>query len=137
MGFRIPDTVVLTFEGSFEGLEIRCRLGLPFREQAEIWQMTKGIDLESNTEAFLEIFRVWFDHVQPGWNVEDDAGNPVPITADAITGMLPGEILIQIMPKWREALGIPAPLAAPSTSGGTTGDNLTRTLANQSESLPS
>ena len=134
MGFKIPDTVVLTFEGAFEGLEIRCRLGLPIREQLEIRRLTKDIDTDDDG-AFEAIFRTWFDRVSPAWNVEDDGGNPVPISADAVLARLPGEVLIQIMPKWREAMGVNAPLVATSPSGDPSPGSPTPTLASQSESL--
>lgn len=136
MGFEIPGTVVLTFEGAFAGLEIRCRLGLPIREQLEIRRLTRDLDFDADDGAFERVFREWFARVRPTWNVEQE-GQPVECSADALLQMLPGEILIQIMPKWREAMGVAGPLGNASGSGGTSREPLTDELANQSESLSS
>lgn len=136
MGFKIPDTVVLTFDGAFEGLEIRCRLGLPIREQLEIRELTRDLP-EDDPESFLAVFRAWFERVRLTWNVETDDGQAVPITVDAVMNYLPGDILIQLLPKWREAMGVSAPLGVPSNSGEASQAPRTPTLASLSESLAS
>lgn len=140
MGFQIPGTVVMEFDGPFastpdkEGLKLRCRLGLPIREQFEIRRIIETIPDDSEYEVFEKVFREWFARVKPEWNVTDDNDLPIPITADAVLALLPGELVVQIMPKWREAMGVSGPLVGPSSSGATAPDSLIQSLADQSKS---
>lgn len=133
MGFEIPETVTLEFSGAFAGLEITCSLGLPIAEQLAIRRALRDVDTDAE-DGFLKVFTEWCNRVKPEWNVTKD-GEPVPCTAENIIDRLPGDVLILILPKWREAMGVSGPLETVSSSG----DSVTSipALANLSKSLSS
>lgn len=51
------------------------------------------------------------------WNLEDESGNPVPTTPDAVLEQDP-DLMMAILGVWLDALsGVPAPLEPSSTNG--------------------
>lgn len=107
MGFRLGRTYVLDFgQGTYlEGAEIRLRstpVGVTF--QLEELTVSESIPL------FLQFLE--------SWNLEDSAGNPLPMTVEAIKGHIERPVLNEIMKQWyRAATGVSAPLDQPSVSG--------------------
>jgi hypothetical protein len=107
MGFRLNRTYVLHFEGAMAGAEIKLRS----TNVATVMKLR-----ESNDVA--EIVGMLADHVVE-WNLEDEKGEPLPFTADAILHELEESMVAAIVREWfKAAIGVTAPLDGPSTSGG-------------------
>ena len=106
-GFRIPDKIaVITFEGTdYDGAEIRAKLNVNFRYFSEI----QAAISEDSTNG-LRVAELFGDHALIDWNLEDDAGNPVPANAEGMT-MIPVELVNLMVGHWAEAVSdIPDPL---------------------------
>lgn len=107
MGFRLGRTYVLEFgQGTYlEGAEIRLR-STPIGVTLQLEGMTP-------TEA-IPLLVVYLE----SWNLEDSAGNPLPMTEEAIKHNIEKPVLNEIARQWyRAATGISAPLDPPSNSG--------------------
>ena len=106
-GFRIPDKIaVITFEGTdYDGAEIRAKLNVNFKYFSEI----QAAISEDSTNG-LRVAELFGDHALIDWNLEDDAGNPVPANAEGMT-MIPVELVNLMVGHWAEAVSdIPDPL---------------------------
>ena len=111
-GFRIPDKVaVITFEGTdYDGAEIRAKLNVNFRYFSEI----QSAIAEDNTNG-LKVAELFGDHALISWNLEDNAGDPIPANAEGMT-MIPVELVNLMVGNWAEAVSdIPDPLEKTSS----------------------
>ena len=141
MGFQYePRIAVMEFDGPFAGLEIRAALDLPAIRQIRVMKQLQRLQSivatgdEEQAEAALREAMELFVTVTDGWNWQDADGNPLPLTVDTLLTVIPGNLAFELTNKWAETVrGVPAPLVAASTSGGTSEDNPTPTPENQSE----
>ena len=111
-GFRIPDKIaVITFEGTdYDGAGIRAKLNVNFRYFSEI----QSAIAEDNTNG-LKVAELFGDLVLISWNLEDDAGDPIPANAEGMT-MIPVELVNLMVGNWAEAVSdIPDPLEKTSS----------------------
>lgn len=109
MGFRAPRTeITLTFDGypDLDGLEVRIRSV----SVADYGRLTSG--QMNDAEAMAA-----FAGALVAWNLEDDAGQPVPATLAGV-GSLDSSFFTQLMAAWvRGMTSVPPPLSRPSGSG--------------------
>ncbi len=109
MGFRAPRTeITLTFDGypDLDGLEVRMRSV----SVAEYGRLTSG---ELSDEQTLAAFA----GALVSWNLEDDAGEPVPATAAGV-GALDSALFTRLLRAWLTGLvSVPPPLPRPSANG--------------------
>lgn len=141
MGFQYePRIAVMEFDGPFAGLEIRAALDLPALRQIRVMKQLQRLQLlvatgdEEQAEAALREAMELFVTVTDGWNWQDADGNPLPLTADTLLTVIPGNLAFELTNKWAETVrGVPAPLVADSPSGGTSEDSPTPTPENPSE----
>lgn len=140
MGFRYePRIAVLTFEEPFAGLEIRASLDLPavrqlrlIKQLQRLQSITESGDEEQAEEAFREAMEL-FVTVTDGWNWEDDEGNPLPLTADSLINLIPGNLAFRLVDRWAETVrGVDAPLADESSSPANSPESSTPTRENPS-----
>ena len=76
-----PTEYILNFEApEFNGLEIRAR-SVSLRELFELQELQEksATDVTSAREVIMKMASVI-----TGWNIEDDDGNPIPATYDAL-----------------------------------------------------
>ena len=111
-GFRLPErTARITFEGTdYDGAEIRVRLSVSFAQFIALRESAQGEDQEGMARLFGET-------VLMDWNLEDDAGQPIPANGE---GMLeiPLSLAMLVVQHWVEAVsGVSSPL--PEESGDT------------------
>ena len=141
MGFQYePRIAVMELDGPFAGLEIRAALDLPAIRQIRVMKQLQRLQSlvatgdEEQAEAALREAMELFVTVTDGWNWQDADGNPLPLTADTLLTVIPGNLAFELTNKWAETVrGVPAPLVAASTSGGTSEDSPTPTPENPSE----
>lgn len=141
MGFQYePRIAVMEFDGPFAGLEIRAALDLPALRQIRVLKQLQRLQSlvatgdEEQAEAALREAMELFVTVTDGWNWQDADGNPLPLTADTLLTVIPGNLAFELTNKWAETVrGVPSPLVAASTSGGTSEDSPTPTPENPSE----
>lgn len=112
MGFREPSTIPLTFEPGDElhGLEVRMR-GMSIAD----WLQAAGLDGSDGDDAAATMKRFYTALVS--WNLEDEHGQPVPVT-DAPNR--DSRLIRRLNNTWIEALqGVHKadPLPDSSTSG--------------------
>lgn len=99
MGFRLDRTYVLQFEGAMAGAEVKIR-STSIATMMRIRQV----------QELSELAGLLADHLVE-WNLEDEKGEPLPTTADAIMSNLEGVVLGRIAREWyRAASGVTAPL---------------------------
>ena len=141
MGFQYePRIAIMEFDGPFAGLEIRAALDLPAIRQIRVMKQLQRLQSlvatgdEEQAEAALREAMELFVTVTDGWNWQDADGNPLPLTADTLLTVIPGNLAFELTNKWAETVrGVPAPLVGALTSGGTSEDSPTPTPENQSE----
>ena len=108
-GFRLPEkTARITFEGTdYDGAEIQLRLSVSFAQFIALRESAQGEDQEGMARLFGQ-------NVLMDWNLEDDAGQPIPADGDGMLA-IPLELTNLIVQHWVEAVsGVPAPLEPPS-----------------------
>jgi ABC-type multidrug transport system ATPase subunit len=104
MGFRAKrKVIVLQFADDLEGLEVRARS----QSMAELLDLTDQIALlESGGLAALSKVRglitEFAEHLE-SWNLEDEDGVPVPMTAEAVLEQDPG-MVIEMVLAWAEGV---------------------------------
>ena len=110
MGFRLDRSYRLKFEGTaLEGAEVHLRN----TSVATLLIVSE----RNNYEHSAELAEMLAAHVI-SWNLEDAAGEPVKLTADAILAAMESAVFDHIMTEWyRAARGITAPLEQPSSDG--------------------
>lgn len=114
MGFKAPKTVYkLEFEGEeYEGLEVRMR-GLTVRRFQRVLAVYEG-GKDEDIDEILDFFVKAVD----SWNLEDDDGRPLPVTAEAL-GDLDLEFVNAMVGAWLDAVGgVSDDLGKDSGSGG-------------------
>ena len=104
-GFRLPEkTARITFEGTdYDGAEIRVLLSVTFGKFIALRESAQGEDQELMARLFGE-------NVLMDWNLEDDAGQPIPANGE---GMLeiPLSLAMLVVQHWVEAVsGVSSPL---------------------------
>ena len=116
MCFQMPSRhAVITFdEGTtYAGAEVRCLLRANVHEALEIARLsesTDDTDREGATRFFAERF------VQ-SWNLEDEAGVPIPYTVETFLDQ-PIDFVMAIIRKWSDGIAsVAPPLDEPSNDG--------------------
>lgn len=113
MGYkRNPKIYHLTWaDGEYAGLEVNIR-SLNMGQLLEA-KSGKGADGKDGLEGTVELLA---DRIVD-WNLEDEDGNPVPATLEAMKGE-DDDFVLGIINRWMEAVsGVPAPLDETSNSG--------------------
>ena len=108
-GFRLPEkTARITFEGTdYDGAEIQLRVSVSFAQFIALREAAQGEDQEGMARLFGE-------NVLMEWNLEDDAGQPIPANGDGMLA-IPLELTNLVVQHWVEAVsGVSAPLEQPS-----------------------
>lgn len=123
MGFRIQRrTCVLEFDPEkfpeYEGAEVHCRLDIDTEAFLELERLQSAItDDAANGEKVRAMLGFFADNIVESWNLEDENGDPLPITLDTLMAM-PPKLTLNLIPLWKAAaVGIDAPLEAPSPNG--------------------
>ena len=109
-GFRLPEkTARITFEGTdYDGAEIQLRLSVSFAQFIALRESAQSEDQEGMARLFGET-------VLMEWNLEDDAGQPIPATGDGMLA-IPLQLTNLVVQHWvEEVAGVPSPL--PPASG--------------------
>lgn len=105
MGFRLNRTYVLAFEGAMEGAYVKLK-ATPI-----------GVALElrsSSASEGDEVLALLAEYVTE-WNLEDEAGQPLPMTTEAIKANLEVPVVAKIIGEWyKAAVGVTAPLDPPA-----------------------
>jgi hypothetical protein len=105
MGFRLNRTYSLQFTGSMEGAEVKIRS----TSVGDVLRL-RATETDEATAAMLSDFLV-------SWNLEDEDGKPLPTTPEGVMSLEP-VVMAAIVREWyKAAVGITAPLDAPSSSG--------------------
>lgn len=107
MGFRLNRTYLLKFEDSaLEGAEIRFR-ATPISVMIQLGERLQHADLAGLVAEYVI-----------DWNWEDEKGEPLPVTAEAILENWEEPVLARVCQEWyKAAKGVTAPLEKPSTDG--------------------
>lgn len=110
-GFKFKkkiETMAVTFDGGpLEGLELTVQQRVPIG-------LLMSIGNADNAETVRLFAKQLVD-----WNVEDDEGNPVPLTLKAVGEHIDVEDIRLIIDAWTEAMTSPrAPLETPPSDGG-------------------
>lgn len=107
MGFRLDRTYVLQFEGAMEGAYVKLR-ATPVGVALELYGGEgKAVPVRRAAELLAE-------YVQE-WNLDDAAGETLPITAEAILAHLEQAVVGRIAVEWyKAAVGVTAPLDPPT-----------------------
>jgi len=115
MGYKLSRTVYkVRFEGTeYDGLEMSMGT-LSVKEILEVEELMSGDDSKPTFVALVaRLARAIQD-----WNLEDEDGNPIPVTEDALMGF-EVKLINTVVSAWVNAIvGVPAPLENDSTSGG-------------------
>ncbi len=124
MGFKAKKKLyLLDFQGTnLEGLEIYVR-GASLGRMLDLTNLaTLGQDIKSggfssqDLDSIKEIFSLFIEKVDR-WNLEDEDGNPVPVSYEAFMDLDPGDAM-QAITAWQSAiLEVPAPLEQKSSGG--------------------
>ena len=104
-GFRIPEkTARITFEGTdYDGAEIQLRLSVSFAQFIALRESAQGED-----QAVMA--RLFGQNVLMDWNLEDDAGQPIPADGDGMLA-IPLELTNLVVQHWVEEVArVPSPL---------------------------
>jgi hypothetical protein len=104
MGFRAKrKVIVLQFADDLEGLEVRAR-SLSMAELLDLGDQIAA--LESGGLAALSevrgLINQFAEHLE-SWNLEDEDGAPIPMTAEAVLGQDPG-MVIEMVLAWAEGV---------------------------------
>ena len=122
MGFKVPRRQArITFEEGHDyyGAEVTLNLDVPMAFLFE-FERTRAADTEAAVRMFVE-------SILAEWNVEDDAGQPIPATYDGAKTQPPAFIRA-LMDRWvTEGTAAPAPLEQTSSDSGTSVVPLART----------
>jgi hypothetical protein len=108
---RNPKIYNLVFDETtnWPGLEVQVRT-LAMGQLVSIWSGEGG--------SSARTFELFMSRLV-GWNLEDEDGNPVPITREAVEAE-DDDMVVAIQRRWTDAvLGVPAPLGDSSSSGAT------------------
>ncbi len=120
MGFRAPTYLLVWPEGSpLAGLEIRMRsisLGV-VRELTRFQALDVSGEVTEDDMAVIVGVASTLAGLVSSWNIEDDDGNPVPVTAETVAGLDLGILFAAIGQLLDKVVSIGAPLGTPSTGG--------------------
>lgn len=121
MGYRAKrKTYRLVFDGDLAGLEITVE-GLTLGEVREIQNVS---DSEETFRESQERESAEFLARVTEWNLEDEDGQTLPITAESLSTLALADVAIAIRAWFRRCLGldVPVPLDEPSSGGEPTAD---------------
>lgn len=128
MGFRIQRrTCVLEFDPEkfpeYEGAEVHCRLDIDTEAFLELERLQSAItDDAASGEKVRGMLGFFADNIVTAWNLEDENGEALPVTLDALMAM-PPKLTLNLIPLWKAAaIGIDAPLEEASPNGNTSGE---------------
>lgn len=117
MGFRPePKLYKLTFtDPAFHGFQVTMR-SIPIGRSLEIQQTQANRTGLSSVEVTCLLAEILVEHMVD-WNLEDEDGNPLPISRDTMLTQ-DADLIWTTNKAWIEAIsGVPAPLDESSTSG--------------------
>jgi hypothetical protein len=110
MGYQLGRVYDLRFGGAMDGAEVKIRSTTVGR-MLQLRQMIEDEDVPGLVDMLTE-------HLIE-WNLEDPAGDPVPMTVEGLLANLEEPVLGVILREWyKAATGVTAPLDGPSTSSG-------------------
>lgn len=116
MGFKRPErTVLLQFEGDWDGAEVRCRRSVSTRVALDFADFA---DLPSASEK-KQLMKDFAEQVLISWNLETESGEPIPATPDTFLDQ-ETEFTGLIISAWAEAtMSVPKASGVPSWNGNT------------------
>ena len=119
-GFQVPNrTALLEFgaDTEYAGAVIRCRLKIPLHQAFLFADLGTRVG-EGKTEAEItEAARIFAEQILLSWNLVDDDGVPLPVTAETFLEQ-PFDFVVTVIAKWTDAaMGVSGPLASPSAAG--------------------
>lgn len=107
MGFRLDRRYVLEFEGAMAGAEVVIKA-------TSIGTVLKLREI-NELDDLSELASLLADHIVE-WNFEDENGETLPITAEAILANVESVVLVRIAREWyKAATGVTAPLDSPTS----------------------
>lgn len=111
MGYkRNPKVYHLKFEGEYDGLEVMIRS----LSMGQLIKARSGDSGDNNGTA--ELVELFAERLV-SWNLEDEGGQPVPPTLEAIKGE-DNDLIFAIINQWTDAVsGVKAPLPESSPAG--------------------
>lgn len=128
-GFRVTKrTAVLEFpeDSDFYGAEIRCRLDITTEAFFELDRLKAEADGEDDGARVRRMFEFFVDNIALDWNLEDEDGVAIPLTAEAFLKELPPALALRIIPLWKDAaMGREDPLDEASSSTESSPEELT------------
>lgn len=118
MGFKIPkNTVVIDFDKSskYFGAEVVMSLDFSMEKSFEMNRIAETRDPEKLIDMLLE----WILN----WNLEDEEGNPLPVSPDSFRKHIPLPFVVEIFNGLRRGMeglmSVDVPLGMPSKDGDT------------------
>jgi len=125
-GFKVTKrTATIDFaEGhDYHGLEVEVIISIPF---STLFWFQQSADYENSTEFTKEALHRFGDEFITSWNLEDDAGNPLPVSGDTLLGIGDYSLVTSLLEAWIQAVAEPsAPLSETSNDGDTSEEHMT------------
>lgn len=123
-GFRVPArTARLVFKDElYAGAEVVVKLSVPL-----------GVSLNMNERSGEQdpkyVMEMLAEHGLESWNLQDDRGEPLPLTVEGLS-VLPTEFVLIVLDQWTTQIGeVPVPLAVRSKSGDGSVEELAPTVS--------
>ena len=125
-GFRLPQrTALLVFDGDYQGAEVRVKLDVPI---GLIMHLMELQSTPADAKGGLEVYRLFSKEILLNWNLEDQAGNSIPLTMEGMKQITPAFANL-ILTKWTEvAQNPPDPLSVPSANGSGSAEPMIATV---------
>lgn len=116
MGFKVPKREAeITFEGTeYDGAQVNCNLDISLRE----WR--GFVEISDPEEEAIE----WIRLAKPTWNLEDENGEPIELTADSLMDQ-PIAFKNTVITAWmRQAVNPSVPLERRSPNGAVSAESV-------------
>lgn len=98
-GYRIvPRERQVFLEGEFAGVVATMRANAPIGEFLALTELGSGLSESDMSRAFAEVINR-LPRLIISWNLQDEAGEPVPVTPEAIRAHVPLDLLMALMGK--------------------------------------
>jgi len=98
-GFRIkPRERQVFLDGEFAGVVATMRANAPIGEFLALTELGAGISESDMSRAFAEVINR-LPRLIISWNLQDEAGEPVPVTPEAIRAHVPLDLLMALLGK--------------------------------------
>lgn len=123
MGFKLPQiTYKVDFEGHavYDGLEVRVK-EMPLGQLVDMMGLTGLKDAKNLDGEDLEQLKSVFSLAEElivGWNVEDDDGNPVPVSRETVRSLGAGIFMDLFTRIFDQVLSVDDSLKAKLAAGG-------------------